>query len=225
MAEFRLPNNSHRVAIAGRTGSGKTRFATWLLSTQNFDKQPWVIVDYKGDELLNSLDEPYIKEIGLAEVPKKPGLYIVHPRHTDEEEVQQWLWSVWKKEHVGIYLDEAYMVPGGQRSQKGALQAILTQGRSKRIPVIALTQRPVFVNRFITSEADFHCVFHMNFDSDKKVVESYLPKGSLDAELPEYHSRWFDVGKNALHLMKPVPDDEGILERIESRMRPRRSYY
>lgn len=223
MGEFRLPNNSHRVAVAGRTGSGKTRFAVWLLSTQDYTKQPWVIFDYKGDELLNA--SKYVKEIGLTEVPKKPGLYIIHPTHLDDFEVEAWLWKAWRKEKIGLYFDEAYMVPGGQRSQKGALQAILTQGRSKRIPVIALTQRPVYVNRFITSEADFHVIFHLNFENDKKIVESFLPRGSLETDIPEFYSRWYDVGKNTLHLMKPVPNDEGIIERLESKLRPERNYY
>ena len=78
MAEsFRLPNFHQRTAIIGRTGSGKTQFGAWLLSHAPFDKQPYVMIDYKGDDLLNSIDR--VREIGLKEVPKHAGLYTIRP--------------------------------------------------------------------------------------------------------------------------------------------------
>lgn len=191
---------------------------------------PYVIVDYKGDDLLNSSN--LIREIGLNEIPSKPGIYIVHPTFADDENVESWLWGVHAKERVGLYIDECYMIPGGSRAKKGPLQAILTQGRSKKIPVIALTQRPIEMNRFIPSEADHFAVFHLNSDRDQKVIEDFLPRKALEGGLPEYNCKWYDVKRNKLFHMKPVPMAEKISQRIEDRLTilyekkgPARHYY
>lgn len=215
MSDFRLPANTQRTSIIGRTGSGKTVAGSWVLSEAPFDKQPYIIVDYKGDELLNSSDR--IKEIDLKTVPKQPGLYIVHPRLDQVEQVDAWLWKVWERENVGLYFDEAYMLP-----DKGALQAILTQGRSKRIPVIALTQRPALISRFIFSEADFFAVFQVSIDDDKKRIRGFIPSYVTDARLPDYHFRWYDVSKDKLFNVLPVPAPDDIRDRIDSRLSPKR---
>lgn len=214
---FRFPNNTQRMAIVGRTGSGKTQFAAWVLSHAPFHKQPYVMVDYKYDGLLNDIEG--IREIGLNEYPKKPGLYIVHPSPNDEEGIEKFLMGVWAKERIGIYIDEGYMI---DKNSPG-LTAILTQGRSKHIPAIVLSQRPVMLNRFILSEADFHAVFHLNDRRDQKTVEGYLP-GKLDERLPDYHCRWYDVGKDKNLILQPVPDRDKILSRFYERLKKTRSF-
>ena len=215
MAGFRLPRDDQRTLIFGRTGSGKTQYGAWLLSESNFHKRPTVIVDYKGDKLLNS--SPYIEEIGLNTVPKHPGLYIVHPKPDDDMEVEAWFWKLWAKENIGLYIDEGYMVP-----DKGALRALLTQGRSKHIPAIILTQRPVWITRFAVSEADYYTAFHLNSDKDRKTVEAFLPHGALGGRLLPYHSKWYDVGSDTLLTMSPSPSADAIEERFNERLRPRR---
>lgn len=223
--QFRFPKLSHRVYICGRTGGGKTVGAAWVLSESAIDKQPFIVFDYKGDELLTSIK--YFRELRVGEMPSKRdnGVYIVHPTHKDDEAVNEWLWKIHAAGGIGLYFDEAYMVPGGQRAQKGPLQAILTQGRSLKIPVIALTQRPLFVNRFLTSEADHFQVFKLTSLVDRKAIEQSLPRGSLDIELRQYHSLWFDVGEDALFRLKPAPNPELIQQRLEDRLKPERCYY
>lgn len=215
-SKFRLPSNRQRLAIMGRTGSGKTQFAGWVLSEAPFDRQPYVIIDYKYDDLLNGSDR--IREIGLDEIPKYPGLYILHPRPSvDDGAVEAWFWKVLDREKIGLYIDEAYMVP-----DKAALQAVLTQGRSKNIPVIALTQRPTWISRFIFSEADYYSVFHLQDARDRQTVQSFLPAGLLDERQPPFHSRWHDVGHDLTFDLLPVPNAETILDRIDTRLSPKR---
>lgn len=197
----------------GRTGSGKTQFGAWLLSNVNFKKQPYVIIDYKRDDLLNEIDN--VKEIDLKTIPKKNGLYKVHPRPDDEEEIEAFLWKIWERENIGVYIDEAYMIP----KFSGAYSALLTQGRSKHIPMINLTQRPTYINRFVFTESDYYGVFHLNDRRDQKKVEEFLP-GSIEKRLPDYHSRWFDVSKNKIFIMKPVPDRDTILQIFDDKLRP-----
>lgn len=214
---FRLPNNTHRTAVIGRTGSGKTQFGAWLLAHAPFDRQPYVMVDYKGDELLGSIDR--VREIGTKDVPKHPGLYVIRPLPSDENAVENWLWKIWQKERVGLYVDEGYALP-----DKGAFQAILTQGRSKRLPVICLTQRPTWVSRFVFSEADFYAVFHLNDHRDRLTVQSFTPRERMDLKnrLPDYSSYWYDVGRDNVYQMQPVPDADTIVEMIDDRLSPRK---
>jgi hypothetical protein len=219
VSEFRFPSVSQRVTVVGRTGSGKTYKGAWLLSNAPFDRQPYVIVDYKGDELLNGIER--IREIGLNEpLPKQPGLYIVHPHIHDHETTEEWLWSVWKKGNTGLYFDEAYMLPNSGYTRRGALQAILTQGRSKHIPVISLVQRPSQISLFVMSEADFFSVFHLHRVQDQKTMSDLLGGNAVmeHNEHNEFHSKWFDVGKHRVFNMLPVPDGDVISDAINSRL-------
>ena len=206
---------TERTVIVGRTGSGKTQQGAWLLSKAPFDRMPWIIVDYKRDEILNG--SRLIREIGYNDLPKHPGLYILHPEPSHDEQVDGYLSRVYRRGNTGLFLDESYMVP-----DKKGLSAVLTQGRSLRIPVIALTQRPAWLSRFVFSEADHFSVFHLNDSEDRKKVGRFLPGGAADHPPPEFNSIWYSVKRNKLFHLQPVPDAATILTDIETRLAPRR---
>lgn len=220
MNPFRLPTNSQRLAVVGRTGSGKTVFSTWALSLAPFDRQPYVIVDYKRDQLIGAIDR--IEEISLKEIPKKPGLYRVVPLPHEETEVNEWLWKIWERGKTGLYFDEMYNVPDPQK--RSALRAVLTQGRSKRIPVIGVSQRPAWISRFLFSEADFFACFHLNTTEDVQRIGSFMPN-DVGARLPPYHAHWYDVSRDTALTLSPVPSEESILQRFDERLRQRRHAY
>lgn len=212
---FQLPTNQHRVAVMGSTGSGKTQFGFWLLSLAPFDKQPYIIFDYKRETLFTQTDR--IKEIALGELPKQPGVYIVRMMPAQLSEVNDYLLKIWDHENVGVFFDEAYMLP-----DKDGLSAILTQGRSKNIPAIILTQRPAWISRFVFSEANHYAVFRLNDLDDRKTVRRFLPPDTdLTSDLPDYHSLWYTVGKRVAVPMSPVPGEAELLERLESRLAPK----
>lgn len=216
---FRLPNISQRTAIIGRTGSGKTRLGWKLLSLAPFDQIPYVLVDYKREGLFTTVDR--IREISSREVPKQPGLYIIRPHVGDEDEMEKWLWKLWDRESCGLYIDEGYMLP---QNPRGAFTAILTQGRSKHIPVYCLTQRPSWISRFVFSEADYYAVMQLNDERDAKTVQAFIKRDKADVtrELPDYHAYWYDVAKRQAYVFKPVEDETIISERIAKRLAPKR---
>lgn len=218
MNDFRLPGVTHRTCVVGRTGSGKSQFGFWLLSVSPFDRQPYTVIDWKGEQLVSDSDR--IREIRLGEVPKHPGLYVVRPIPGEEEKVENWLWKIWAAERQGLFIDEGYAID--PRSK--ALQAILTQGRSKRLPVIALSQRPSWISRFILSEAEFFAVFSLSDKEDRKRIQQLIPreKMDLDDELPKFHCNWYDAGQGEAFKMLPAPDAQAILDRIDSRLSPKR---
>lgn len=226
---FRLPNETQRLSIVGRTGSGKTVCAVWHLSNADFEHMPWIVYDFKRDPLLAQIHalgleiEAGAYELQLNEMPRKPGIYFVHPHPDDIEPVRQQMYAIWAQENTGVFVDEGYMVCGPTKPNP-AFRSLLTQGRSKHIPMIVLSQRPVWLDRFAFSESDFYQVFSLNHSGDRKTINEYVP-ADLSKPLPPYHSYYHDVGKEETYVMKPVPTDEEILavfrEKFE-RMKPKR---
>jgi hypothetical protein len=220
-AQFKLPSESQRAVVIGKTGSGKTQAATWMLSQKQFDRRPFFVMDFKLDDLLN--DIPGIREHDLgSKLPKKPGLYITHPFPGDEDAVEEFLWSIWKRGNAGLFLDETYMI----HKNSPAFRAILTQGRSKRIPVIMCTQRPVEISRFCFSESEFVYLMQLNDNRDYKTVQEFVPKRvnntskpfDITVPLPSYHGYYYDSAANNGYVMRPVPSRDQILDTFHDKL-------
>lgn len=215
---IRLPDDSKRLYIIGRTGSGKTVAGVWHLSHRSWRKMPWVIFDYKGDELIGRLPTTEIK-LGKNgyEIPKKPGLYIVRPvAGVDDDAVEAFLWKIKYAGRIGVYIDEGYMLP----ARSASFTAILTQGRSLKTPVIILSQRPVWLPRFVMTESEFIQIYWLNDKRDRDTLKAVIPDG-VDQRLPEYHSWYYDVGKDKLDHIGPVPHPDEILSRFDPPKRTR----
>lgn len=201
----RLPNDEQRHMICGRTGSGKTWLGVWSLSQRSYDVMPWLIFDFKGDALIRDLDAD---EIEPGKCPKKPGLYVTRPiPGLHDEEVEKTLWKARAQGSVGLYVDEGYMM-----GDSPALRACLTQGRSLHVPMIILSQRPVWMSRFCFSEADFFSLFHLNDLRDRKTVVNFMRDVTPNYSLAEYHSFYYDVGRDDLKVFQPVPGRDRIIE-------------
>jgi hypothetical protein len=209
-----MPDDSHRLTMYGQTGSGKTVAALWHLSQRSFDSKPWLVYDFKEDEHIARI--PRLEQLKVGEVPKHPGLYVTRPvPEHDDDSVEESMWGIWKQRDTGVYVDEGYMI--GKRN--AAYKALLTQGRSRSIPVITLSQRPVWMTRFAISEADFHQIFFLADESDKDVVQRFVPHDMGEQRLPRYHSYYYDVGRDDFLGLKPVPKLEETLDVFERRMK------
>lgn len=214
-----LPNDTQRLTVFGRTGSGKTVAAMWHFSLRSYPWRPWIVYDYKGDKLIGEI--PGAEEIGLNEVPKHAGVYIVRPKpEVDDELVEQQMWGIWERGRIGVYVDEGYMIS----KRNAAFNAILTQGRSKQIPMITLSQRPVWMSRFVISEADFFQIFFLSDESDEDVVQRFIPHQMDTRALPNFYSYYHDIGANDFRVLAPVPHPDDILETFRDRIRPHRRF-
>lgn len=217
MAGFALPNDSHRLTLIGKTGSGKTQAALWHLSQRTITSRPWIIFDFKLDPIFREV--PGLREIEPdAKLPKKPGIYITHPTPDQAEAVEAMMWAIWERERIGVYVDEGYMIP----ARSPSFQALLTQGRSKSIPIIMLTQRPAWVTRFAFSEADYIQYFRLTDARDAKVARQFMPL-PIETELPgNYYSWWWDNTRNFKAILQPVPPKDTILDIFHDRLIQRR---
>lgn len=215
-----MPIGAERTQVVGRTGSGKTVAGLFHLSNQNFNSKPWVMVDTKGDELIRKISSiEGVRTIKMNEQPGRAGLYRIQPLPHQDSELENFLWKIWARGRVGIYMDEGYTVRGSH-----AYDALLTQGRSKNIPLITLSQRPAWLSRFCFSEADYFQIFHLNVKDDRKRVQEMVPPDRFDLEnrLPEFHSAWYDVKKDRALTLSPVPPSDVILASFREQLQPKR---
>jgi hypothetical protein len=189
----------------GQNGSGKTIGLAWVLSRQRFDRRPWVVVDFKGEEFWDLVGSPPIRPLRLGDMPGRRGLYLMHVNPGQEAELEAWLWRIWKRGDVGLVIDEVALVPA-----RGALKALLRQGRSLRTPILSATQRPVDVDREVFSESRFKMIFHLEDVRDRKVVREFCARYPLDATLPDYWSFWKQPQDRELLILRPVPPPETI---------------
>lgn len=220
--KYTRPNSKQRISIYGHTGCGKSQQAVHYLSEAAIETMPWVVIDYKGDELINQI--PYAQDIGFNDTPTKPGVYILHPHPGQDDQVENFLWGVYSRERTGIYTDEGFMLP--KMPQYKAFSAILVQGRSKHIPMITLTQKPRYVPMHALSEADYHSVFYLSDNKDRQRVQEFtgFTAKELDVHLPDYHSLIYRVKDRAKFLLKPVPQADSLLETFSRRLAPKRRF-
>lgn len=211
---MRQPRDDERHAIIGSTGSGKTVFGLWCLSQRSYDRMPWVIVDFKRDS--NIAQIPRLEEIGVdSKVPKRKGLYVVRPWPDDVDDgaVTAFLRRIWERENCGVFIDEGYEIP----ARDPGLRALLTQGRSKSIPMICLTQRPAFVSPWLLSESEFKSVFFLNHPADIDRINQWSFAKVRPDHLPDHHSLWMQRDGRIVQPLKPCPPMAEILETFDSR--------
>lgn len=212
-----IPGVEDRTIVVGRTGSGKTFGGLWLLTMQDFNMMPWVIIDFKRDQNIGNI--PWVQQISVNEMPAEPGLYLMRPTINQMEEVEAWLYAAWERENIGIFIDEGVML-----AKSAALDTILIQGRSKHVPVILLTQRPVGISRFAFSESGYMMIFPTHDRREQKIISEFSPlfqdKDSDDANLPRFHSHYYDVVNRTTDKLGPVPNMERMMKTFDKKLRP-----
>lgn len=216
---FRWPSTDQHSTIIGMNGSGKSVFAAHMLSYAPFNHMPYVIIDYKDEELFNAIERAHY--IDFHDKPKQPGIYILKADpESDDERVNNFLLGVLKRGRTGLVYDEGATIP------KGANNKIYMQGRSKHIPVMTLTQRPVWLTRYAFTEASYFALFRLNDRRDKDTIKAWVPPDNpiwdLETRLPEYHARWYDSKQDVSFVLKPAPDPSEILERFDDKLRTKR---
>lgn len=201
---FSIPGPEDRTVFIGPTGSGKTVGAAFILSRQRLDKRPWVALDFKGETLWNKVGDPPMRPLAMGAMPGKKGLYRMDVHPGEEDALEDWLWKIWSRENVGLFIDEVSLVP-----QKKAFKAILRQGRSKRIPVISCTQRPVDCDREVFTESQYRCLFGIeDLHRDYPVIRGLFGNQEVKDRLPglkPFESLWYDQKQKTLTTLKPFP--------------------
>lgn len=213
----RMPSDSQHLMVAGQNGTGKTVASVWHLSHRSYTHQPWLIVDGKKDELIGQI--PYLEEIAPGEeVPRHAGLYVVRPDFADydrEGALETTLQSALRNGQTGVYIDEASYID----KRSVAFNGILRTGRSLKVPLMALVQRPVDISRYLPSECRMFRVFDLADLRDRDVLANYTPIRNEHFDgLARFHSFYYDADLKALKTLPPVEPEDVILQRFEDRI-------
>ena len=198
---FVFPGGADKTVVIGATGTGKTIFAAWLLANQRLDLRPWVIVEFKDEEFWDRVGSPPIKRLAAGDMPGRLGLHRMNVLPgQDGDELEAWLWKVWRHGDIGLYIDELNLLPKGN-----AFKAILRQGRSRRVPVIGCTQRPVDLDREVWTETQYKAIFSIEDERDIQTIQKFTKRAPIDRELPRRWSYWYDSIRRRLLVLRPVP--------------------
>ena len=135
-------------------------------------------------------------------MPGKRGLYRMDVTPDQDDDLEDWLWDVWAHGNIGLFCDEVSLIP-----QKKAFKAILRQGRSKQIPVIACTQRPVDCDREVFTESQYRMLYGIEDKvRDYPVIRGLFGDTDIRPPLHPFWSYWYDAKQKFCVTLKPVPD-------------------
>lgn len=175
-----------RVALVGRTGSGKTYLARLLLA----NVRRLVVVDSKSSLAEWSLEIPSSRDWRSFERGNPARWRVLHPITDDP---QSWYEQLFQRLYlignVTVYIDEAYAVtPVGK--QPGAwLSALYTRGRERGISVWAATQRPTWIPLFMLSESDWFFIFRLQMAEDRRRMAQIVGNEVL-RPIPDKHGMY-----------------------------------
>lgn len=192
MQRIEIKSND-RVFVCGATGSGKTVFVkTALLHLYNrviFQDHKLENNDLlsKGFVLVNTTNQV------LEQMAANPLFKILYQPLSNNEQgylddFNRLCEIVYKTGNCALIVDEAGYYTTAH-SIEHYHREIMTRGRSRGVGIVNLTQRPMWINNLLISEAQHLFVFVLNLDKDIQKLKGVLPK-DMHVELydlPEFY--------------------------------------
>lgn len=207
----RLPRPDEHVAIAGRTGSGKTQAAIDMLSRRDLSKQAWIVIDHKRDEKVGMLPATPLS-ISPRFLPDR-GLYRVRPDLLDPNhasDLEDLMLRCLRKGKIGLHIDEGHCMP----VNSPALKAILTMGREKKCVVNWCAQRATNISPYVWSQASIYRCFALQTPNDIKRFNENFPVRYSGDRLKKYWSYWYDIPEGQMYVVPPARDIQESLDAL-----------
>jgi hypothetical protein len=194
--------------LSGRSGSGKTELAGWLLS---HSLQHWVIFNPKHTAGYKKLpDANVLQGFDARKVAKSLEAHrFTIINFTGAESTPAFMDSVieWLHEsytNIGLCCDELYTLHTNGRPGPGLI-GWLTRGRELKQSFIGLTQRPAWVSVFLYSEANYIVGMDLTMKDDRKRLFETTGEAGFLKRLDAYYWRWYDVSNDSASFWAPVP--------------------
>lgn len=212
MTAIRLPQPDQHIALAGRTGSGKTVAGLEMLSLRDLEKQPAFIIDHKSDDHIAKLPAEPFNPSSLF-LPTR-GLHHIKAKlnGAGRDTLETFMERAFKRGNAIIYVDEGHLL-----GPSDAVRMIMVAGRSKHVSMMWTSQKASWIDPFIWSQAHFYRVFQLQTKLDTKRFEENFPVRWISP--PEFFSYYYDVSKNKLHYLSPAGPIERTIERLDTKLR------
>lgn len=211
MSSIRLPDDTQHVALAGRTGSGKTWGALEMLSLRDLAGMAWVIVDHKRDDAIKRTPAELLSATSRF-LPAR-GLHLINAEYGTKSraELEEFFVRAFRRGGIGIYVDEGHLL-----GSSPAIRNILVAGRSKRVPLMWTSQRAAWIDPFIWSQSSFYRCFDLQTKLDTKRFDENFPVRWK--KLPVYHSYYYDVSAGSVHVLNPARPLADTIAKLDRRV-------
>lgn len=203
-------NPGERAIAAGRSGSGKSTMACYLLK-----RSPghWIIINPKHTKAFNNLpDSVTLTKIDTKEISKQISEHrfvIINPPSSQAEPEMLDALVLWLHEtftDIGICVDELYTLHTNGKAGPGLI-GWLTRGREMKQSFFGLTQRPAWISKFLFSESNFIVGMSLNLQDDRKRMHEFTGREQFKDKLEPRKWLWYDVDKDNLRQFGAVPID------------------
>jgi hypothetical protein len=193
-----------RLFAAGMNGSGKSVLATAIAN--RWDR--FLIYDPKVDD--EAVPPNSVVAYGVANALRAlPGRVVYRPNPQESGSLvakafDELVERVWRLGSHGIVVHEAADLAASDRELEPWLSAAWRAGRSRGIPGIALTQRPVNVPRLFLSEARHLALFTLVDRADREVMGRLMGPIVVPEPLPLDHSFWYRAPDLTVRRIAPL---------------------
>jgi hypothetical protein len=198
-----------RFVIAGRTGSGKSTLASWFLAGSS---QHWVILNPKHTPFYRQLPDSIVyrkfKPWDLLSDARRRKFVVLELSGEESQPyfmdgIIAWLHATLK--NIGVCCDELYTLHASSGRAGPGLVGWLTRGREYKQSFLGLTQRPVWVSRFVFSEASYLIEMDLTFEDDRETLYEYTGSPYFRARVLGHRWLCYNVSLDATTLYGPVP--------------------
>lgn len=174
---------AEHIAIVGPTGSGKSMFQTYVAKARAELRgtNAFIICTKPADSTLTKMGWPIVRK-WPPEFGKHENFILWPPSPKDEDEahriqrdmIREALTSIWHKNaHIMVIFDEiAYLED--ELGLKLLVRRFWRESRSLGITMVACTQRPTYVSRYMWSEPSWIVAFAPNDEDEMPRVAQVL---------------------------------------------------
>lgn len=195
-----LIKSNQRVAIIGKTGSGKS----YLIRKVSHQFKRVLFFDPKHEHGDLKGQTTHTVETTKKVLEKKDNFFIIYqPYDLSPETWNEVCEAVFRKGNMVVVMDEVERWSSPRVVEWH--DKIIRMGRTRGIGIIHLIQRPAFIDNYILSESEHFIIFNLNLESDRKKVEGVIGEVAEKArDLTAYHFLYYSPLEREARICNPV---------------------
>jgi hypothetical protein len=192
------PND--RGALIGKTGSGKTTLARFLVEDP---RKPWSVSwnPKNSDAIKEWTNQTEVSSLrALMDSDDQRLIYTPDPFHAEDEYTQTEFFTwIYERKNTRLYIDEATQIKYGGTRIPRFLNAVLNRGRERGISTLTATQRPASIPMNVLSESEHFYIFKVLLPQDRARIEAVTGLTVEDqVSLEDFEFFYFNVSRGLL---------------------------